>query len=367
MRKLRFIPLETSFRSNFAYDNILYLAAGELIEAASGMTWEDFVKKNIFDRIGMGSSIDNISLLPDQRNFATPHAEIDGKLQIVQPDTFKVTDPAGGINSNATDMAKWMIVQLDSGRAENGTILFTPASTSQLWKLVTPIDISKAPDYLAPLQHNFFGYGLGFFLSDYRGYKSVSHTGGLNGYVSKVTLIPELKLGVTVLTNQESDGAFSAVTYHILDYYMHAPAFDWIGGYKRLMDSTETKEKDIENSQASSRVSISHPSLPLERYAGTYNDPWYGDVSISKENDRLVIRFSHSPALVGDLQHWQYDTFVARWRDRELRADAFVIFDLDERGSIDRVRMKAFSPATDFSYDFQDLLLKPVGGIKTDR
>jgi hypothetical protein len=119
---------------------------------------------------------------------------------------------------------------------------------------------------------------------------------------------------------------------------------------------TARMEKQI----AAKRDSTSRPPLPLASYAGTYNDPWYGDVTISLESGKLVIRFDHTPSLVGDLEHWQYDTFVARWRDRELRADAFVTFALNPDGSIDQVKMKAVSPATDFSFDFQDLLLKPA-------
>jgi hypothetical protein len=102
------------------------------------------------------------------------------------------------------------------------------------------------------------------------------------------------------------------------------------------------------------------PSLPLAKYAGTYRDPWYGDIVIQQEGNRLALRFSHTPVLVGDLVHWQYDTFLVRWRDRELRADAYATFSLNPDGSIDRLRMVPASDEVDFSFDFQDLVLKPV-------
>ena len=111
---------------------------------------------------------------------------------------------------------------------------------------------------------------------------------------------------------------------------------------------------------ATTRNAASRPSLPLASYAGTFRDAWYGDIGIALEGDKLVIRFTKTPSLVGDLEYWQYDTFVARWRDRELRADAFVTFALNPDGSIDQAKMRAVSPSTDFSFDFQDLLLKPV-------
>ena len=115
-----------------------------------------------------------------------------------------------------------------------------------------------------------------------------------------------------------------------------------------------------EQQTASARNAASKPSLPLAGYAGTYRDAWYGDVAIAEEGGKLVMRFTKTPSLVGDLEHWQYDTFVARWRDRELRADAFVTFALNPDGTIDQAKMQAVSPATDFSFDFQDLLLRPI-------
>ena len=361
---LRYLPLRTSFRSTFAYDNVLYLVAGQLIKSVSGESWEDFVTRNIFDRIGMTGSIADIARLPGEKNFAEPHAILDGKLTVARLHVDKVTDPLGGICSNAADIAKWMIVQLDSGRAENGTRLFPAAETAQLWNMVTPIPVSKVPEYLSPFQQNFLGYGLGFFLTDYRGYKMVYHPGGLTGYVSKVTMIPALKLGVAVLTNQESDYAYNAITYRILDYYMHAPAFDWLEGFETAKMKSDSADSALQSETNLSHDSTSHPSLPLAEYAGTYNDPWYGDVTISMDDGHLVMRFTHTARLVADLIHWQYDTFIARWRDRQLRADAFVTFDLNPDGSIDRLKMKAVSPATDFSYDFQDLDLRPVPAPK---
>ncbi len=271
---VRYLPLRTSFRSTFAYDNVLYLVAGQLVQAVGGQPWEDFVKDSIFDRIGMTGSISDIARLPEEKNFAWPHTITDGKLEAAQLHVHAITDPLGGICSNVDDMAKWMIVQLDSGLAENGTRLFPAEETSQLWNMVSPIPVSSPPAYLAPLQENFLGYGLGFFLTDYRGYKMVYHPGGLTGYVSKVTMIPALKLGIAVLTNQESTSAYNAVIYRILDYYMHAPHFDWLKAFETYQKISDSAEAALENEINTSRDSTSRPSLPLEKYAGTFNDPW---------------------------------------------------------------------------------------------
>jgi CubicO group peptidase (beta-lactamase class C family) len=228
----------------------------------------------------------------------------------------------------------------------------------QLTTIVTPIPIGDGPVELPQLRANFNGYALGFGIRDYRGHKLVTHTGGLPGYVSRVLMAPDINLGVTVLTNQESGEAFDSIAFWILDHYLGAPTFDWIDGFKRVSDRGQTRTQAAETHAASSRHADSRPSLPIGQYAGTYRDAWYGSVNVTAENGTLTMRFTHTPALVGTLEHWQYDTFIARWRDRELRADAYVTFALRPDGSIDQIKMAAVSPATDFSFDFQDLLLK---------
>jgi len=361
-RRLAAIPLATSFRSRYAYDNVLYIVAGELIETVSGLSWEDFIARRILEPLGMHSTTVRHSGAGTGGNSATPHARVEGVVRPVAAFASDNTNPAGGINSSASEMAKWMIVQLDSGRVPGGARLFTPATTRQLWSLVTPIGTGEPPPGLNALRRNFNGYGLGFGVHDYRGLKIVQHGGSLPGYVSEVTLVPELKLGIVVLTNQESGAAFEALTLHILDYYVQGGTTDWLAAFRRLVAHRDSLVGAAETRTASGRDSTRGPSLPLEKYAGEYTDPWYGGVEILYAGGGLRIRFDHTPSLEGDLVHWQYDTFVARWKDRELRADAFVTFSLNPDGSIDRVAMKAFSPETDFSFDFQDLHLVPAEG-----
>jgi CubicO group peptidase (beta-lactamase class C family) len=359
-RRLRYIKPATSFRSAFAYDNVLYLVAGEVIEAVSGQSWEDFVQSRILARVGMTESTVRHSSAAAGGNVATPHAAIGGRVQPIAPFISDNTNPAGGINSSASDIAKWLIVQLDSGRLGNsGTRLFTPATARNLWSVVTPIRPGIPPAELAPLKANFAGYGLGFFLRDYRGDKLLWHTGGLPGYVSEIFLVPDRKLGIAVLTNQESGEAFDAIEWWLLDHFLGAPRTDWGAAFKILKQRGDSVTAAQEHSAAAKRDSTSRPSLPLDKYAGTYRDAWYGDVTIALDSGKLVMRFSHTPELTGDLEHYQYDTFIARWRDRELRADAYVTFALKPDGTIDQVKLAAVSPATDFSYDFQDLLLVP--------
>jgi CubicO group peptidase (beta-lactamase class C family) len=361
LRKLRFMKPASSFRSRYAYDNLLYLAAGEIIPTVTGQPWEDFIRQRIFGPLGMQDSNTSVAGYRPGDNFATPHSKVEGKLTPIDPARIENTAPAGAINSSAADMAKWVTVQLNGG-AIPGTEkrLFSERQGREMWSPQTILPTPDPPPALAALHTDFAGYGLGWFLREYRGHKLVSHTGGLPGYVSEVSLIPDMKLAVIVLTNQESGAMFNSVTYRILDDYMHAPPVDWLQAFGDATRQREAKADEAVKNAASARAPDSKPSLPLEKYAGHYVDAWYGDVQIDLEGGKLVMRFSHTPALTGDLEHWQYDTFKARWRDRSLAADAFVTFALNPDGSIRQVNMIPVSPSTDFSYDFQDLLLTPA-------
>ncbi|HXG91089.1 MAG TPA: serine hydrolase [Blastocatellia bacterium] len=366
VHRLRFIKPATSFRSRYAYDNVLYVVAGQVIAAVTGKSWDEVIKERIFAPLGMTESNTSFSAIRAGDNFATPHSKNSGRLEAVEPFKGDNVGAAGAINSNVTDMAKWVIAQLDNGlirNAENGgKRLFSERQSREMWSAQTILPVNDPPPQLALLRANFAAYGLGWGLTDYRGKKIVSHTGGLPGYVSRVTLVPDLKLGVIVLTNMEAGGAFQAITYRILDHYFGAAETDWITAYRALAEQSEARAAAVEKQQSAARDANSKPSLALAKYAGRYTDAWYGDVTINLENDKLVLRFSHTPGLVADLEHWQYDTFVARWRDRSLGADAFVTFALKPDGQIDQVKMVAISPLTDFSFDFHDLLLLPARG-----
>jgi len=364
VRRLRFVRPATSFRSAYAYDNMLYLAAGEVIEAVSGKTWEEFISDRVLKKAGMTSSRPRHSASIAGRNVAIPHAALDGKPTPIAVDENDHMNPAGGILSCAEDMARWMLIHLAGGKLPDGTRLFGEKTERQLTTLVTPIPIADPAPELAAQRMNFSGYALGFRVNDYRGRKLVSHTGGLSGYVSKVVMVPELGLGITVLTNQESDEAYNSVIYAVLDQAMGAAATDWAGAYLKVRDRVNAETAAALKKAEAKRDAAAKPSLPLADYAGNYEDAWYGPIVITAEGSgaaaKLVMSFAKTPGFVGDMEHWGRETFVVRWRERALRADAYVTFTLDPDGAIVEARMKPFAPDTDFSYDFQDLLLKPV-------
>jgi hypothetical protein len=228
-----------------------------------------------------------------------------------------------------------------------------------MWSPQTILPIGDPSPPLAGLKANFADYALGWGLRDYHGRKLVGHTGGVAGFVSRVMLVPEENLGVVVLTNAEEGGAFDSVLYHLLDHYFGVPPTDWVASFKSVRDKQEKDAAEAMKKAEGVRAADSKPSLPLEKYAGTYTDAWYGPITIRGENGGLVITFDHTPSMIGDLQHWQYDTFKAHWRERTIE-DAFITFSLKPDGSIESARMAAVSPLADFSFDYQDLLLRPA-------
>ena len=167
-------------------------------------------------------------------NQATPHAAVDGKVRPIARFDSDNTNPAGGIQSNADDMARWMIVQLARGKLADGSRLFSDSTWQQLTTLVTPMPIDSVPSEFQGPKADFYGYALGLIVQDYRGRKVLTHGGSLPGFVSQVVMIPDADLGVAVLTNQESGAAFNAIAYHIVDHYLGAPPVDWIDAYEKI-------------------------------------------------------------------------------------------------------------------------------------
>jgi CubicO group peptidase (beta-lactamase class C family) len=358
--KLRFMKPASSFRSHYAYDNLLYMTAGQIVPAVTGVSWDDYIRQHIFTPLGMNhSNVTNANIQPsDDRAF--PHSRVDGKLQVIPFENLDNAGPAGSINSCAADMAKWVQMQLNRGKfAGRDRRLFSEERSKEMWSPQTILPIGNPPPALAALKANFADYALGWALRDYHGRKLVGHTGGVGGFVSRVMLVPEENLGVVILTNAEEDGAFDSILFHVLDYYFRLPPTDWISAFKSREDTQEKDAAEAMKKAESARATDSRPSLPLEKYAGAYNDGWYGPITIRMDSGKLIITFDHTPTMIGELQPWQHDTFKAHWRERTIE-DAFVSFSLNPDGTINSARMAAVSPLADFSFDYQDLLLKPM-------
>jgi len=365
-RRLKDVPLTGEFRGQYAYDNILFGVAQLVVEQASGMSYEQFLKTRIFSRLGMDETRFNADRLQPGDNVATGYAKADFKaLEPAPLLTWRNVSGAGGIYSSVHDMAQWMRMQLAGGTYTDARgqaqQLFSAKRQQEMWSILTPMPISEPPvPELASAKPNFLGYGEGWELSDYRGRKLAWHTGGWPGMVSRLTLVPQEHVGVIVLTSQELGVAFNAVTMRVLDAYLDAPKTDWTAAYAAALAKQRGNADADWKKHLAARDAKAKPSMPMAKYAGIYRDPWYGDVTWTMEGGKPVLRFSHTPQLVGDITPWQHDTFVVRWRERALNADAFLSFALTPDGAIREARMEPISPLTDFSFDFQDLRLAPV-------
>lgn len=364
--RLKDVPLTGGFREQYAYDNILFGVAGLVVEAASGMSFKQFMQTRIWNPLGMTETRYNSDDLKPGDNVAVGNAKFDFKdLRPVGVTSWRNVSGAGGIYSSVHDLTKWMNAQLAggvyAGSGESAKRLFSTQRQREMWSVLTPIPTGKSPiPELADAASNFSGYGQGWQLSDYLGDRLVWHTGGWPGQVSRLTLVPGKGVGVVVLTSAEVGAAFNAITYEALDMMLGHSGHDWLKGYAAAVARSQGNADESWQKHLAARDANSKPSLALAKYANTYRDPWYGDVIIRQGAKGLELQFSKTAELLGDIEHWQHDTFIVRWRDRGLNADAFINFALDPDGNIRELRMQPVSPLTDFSFDFQDLRLVPV-------
>ena len=231
-------------------------------------------------------------------------------------------------------------------------------NTIEMWQLQTIIPVTTR----APYNTHFSGYGLGWFLSDVKGYKQVTHTGGLEGIVTQVTLIPELQLGIIVLTNQQSGAAFNAITNTIKDSYLGIKSDDYVTIYSnRLKANEETADKVTDEVWAAvAKNKKDKIKIDFNTLKGTFKDNWFGEIVISEKKGKLYFASLRSPQLTGEVFFYKEDNYVVKWNNAYFHADAHLFFEFDPTGKAIGIKMKPISELTDFSYDFQDLDFKRV-------
>lgn len=361
IKGIKYLPVVSSFRSEFAYDNLMYIIAGEVIARLTKQTWNEVVQARIFTPLGMSNTRAAFSLIDKQNtNVARAHVPLDGVLNVVGGNFLEKFSSAGSVASSVNDMSLWLKALLNKGKYHNKggqEQLFSEAQSRIMWQAKTLLPISEKAT--AQDKTHFSAYGLGWFMKDYHGVKLIHHSGGILGMVSKVVVVPEEDLAMVILTNQQSGYAFNAIYQQILNEYLELPEKNWVEHYAVMKKNRDSKEKSRMEEIANAVNKNSQHSLPLRDYANIYNDNWYGDIEISYKNNQLTMQFTNTAELIGSLEHYQHNTFIVRWHDRTLEADAFVNFNLGVDGTIDTVTMQAVSKATDFSFDFHDLMLSP--------
>ncbi|HEX6125961.1 MAG TPA: serine hydrolase [Pyrinomonadaceae bacterium] len=343
LTRVRYLKPVSSFRTRYGYQNLMFIAAGEVIEKVSGKPWCDFIRERILTPLGMSRTTCSIKSLPD--NAAWPHNESGGTLRVLHRGNVDGAMAAAGLNSSVADLSKWVRLQLGRGKFEGKQIF----SEQQWWQMHQPYltqPISEAASKNNPTRH-FSGVAMGWFVYDYHGRKIINHSGGLDGMLSYTVLIPEENVGFVVLSNNESPG-FAVTMSKIRDVFVNAPKRDWSAEAVEQMNRNKAAAEEERKKVDAARAANTRPTLPLSGYVGTYSDKLYGDIAIAEDNGKLVMRFAPSPNFVADLEHWHYDTFVIKWRPSVAYnfPRGFVTFTIDKNGKTDELKID--QPNNDF-------------------
>jgi CubicO group peptidase (beta-lactamase class C family) len=353
----------SAFRTKYDYDNLLYVVAGELVARVSGLSWADFVENNIMRPIRMNRSAGVYQRIIDKSNVAFPHSLEKGKLKELKPylKNDETLGAAGGIYSSVNDLSHWLFLHLNNGKygKELEEKLISEQNHQQLWKPYTNIGFNAEPK--PPYRTHFNAYGLGWRLSDRAGFVIVEHTGGLPGMLSRTILIPELNVGIIVLTNTDPGGySYWTIAQEIMDAYLEVERKDWISWAKNRIQESESKGDSVTTAVWNIVSKAKIKDIDFSDYVGTYKDNWFGNIEISLKNGKLWFTSIRSPKLTGEMYYYKANTFAIKWNYQDMPSDAFAMFNLDENGKAISIKMKGISPNIDFSFDFHDLDLQRI-------
>ncbi|MFN0031775.1 MAG: serine hydrolase [Flavobacteriales bacterium] len=348
IRRARFLEPIMGFREGYGYSNIMFLAAGEIVAKVSGVSWDAFIKQKFFVPLGMSSSTTSIREFRSDGNIATPHNEVNGVNIPIEWVNWDNIGPAGSINSCVSDMTWWLQLQLGHGTLGEQNF-WNEARTWEMWENMTPRPVSKWQMDHMPTRH-FNGYGLGWELMEYEGYKVVSHGGGYDGMISKTVLVPELNLGFVILTNNISSLP-SCLTFEVLDEMLGVKEQqDWLAMFLQFKKDDEVGVKRAEVDDEANRVRTSKPSLALDDYCGTYHCEMYGDVVIShEEKENLKIDFKPTALFKGTLIHWHFDTFQLSWSTQMMLPKGKASFVVGADGKVSELKVVVENPDFDFT------------------
>ena len=342
LHRWRAVPPQSSFRSRFGYSNYGYIAAGRIIEAVTDTSWNDYVRVHLLDPLGMKETTTHVADLANRADVATPHTIRDDSVVTTPYRPLENAPGAAALNSNVTDMARWLRFQLRNGNWD-GHQLVDSAALAETRTPQTLLRLSSTAHRLWPSTH-FSAYGMGWFLRDYKGRLLVMHDGGMDGMLSQSGFLPEEHLGVVILTNYDDQSLFQALLYRVLDAYLGGSRTDWSRTYLELRGKPEER---ADTSAAAA------PALPLAAYTGTYHNDMLGDATVTLANGSLHIAIAAHPGLEAPLHHADHDAFDAAWTDRYLGTST-VVFATDSTGTATTLR---FAVRPDFvdplEYEFR--------------
>jgi CubicO group peptidase (beta-lactamase class C family) len=347
IERARYLKPTYGFRSNYGYSNILFLTAGEIIPVVTGKSWDEFIKENFFEPLGMKTTNTSIKDFKKTDNIAMPHHVGYGKEPMVIPYVnWDNIAPAGGINSSVKEMANWLIMNLNNGKYNEKQLL----SEQRIWEMrsvQTPLAVSQWTQNNFPSIH-YRGYGLGWSLFDYHGNNVVTHGGGADGMISKVVLVPEEKFGFVILTNS-INYLPEALPYYILDNYFGAEEKDWSSVFYGFYEDGAKAEQQAMEEKEKNKIAEAEPSLPLEKYAGEYISQIYGKVTVELKNNELFLNMVPTPMFKGKLTHYQINTFSIKFKDVPSLPEGTVNFIIDKNGRVAKMEIDIPNPDFDFT------------------
>lgn len=371
-----FVPIEDGFRARYHYCNLMFVVAGAVLEAVSGLTWEDFIQTRILDKVGMTETVP-LARLADPAKSALPHARVGPPLRthgpmvqiansIAEVWNWDSAAAAGGICTTTTDWAKWIAVRLNEGKLPDGSRLFSEETAREMYRPNIIVGNSAGPTAELPNRAIASTYAMGVQVQDYRGERIASHGGGSPGGISATVLIPGRKIGFSIFSNAEESFLLRSLRSGITDLCMGKGDFDWIADSKKIEAEGEAKSQAAAIEIDAKQRAGAPPAMPLDAYAGTWRDPWYGDITIVQKTEGrgrnrksgLWLSFTHTPALQGWLEPYDGETFRTRFPDKR-EEDAFITFNI-QTAKPATATVKGVSPDIDFSYDYQDLKLTRV-------
>lgn len=346
LRRASNLPSRHGFRAEYGYSNIMYLAAGQIVEKVSGKSWGDFIKERILSPLDMSRTNTSTLSLDLKGNTAIPHNDVDDQVVAIKYLNWDNIGPAGSINSSASDMLKWLKLQLDNGVVNDQQIV-SKKILRELWSAQTIQKVTPFSERTWPSTH-FKSYGLGWALMDYHGKKIISHSGGYDGMISYSAFVPEAKLGFVILTNKNSS-LYLPLAYKILDTFLSSDTFDWSNHFYELIKKNEEASKKEEADKLLSKTDNTSPALPLENFCGTYSCNIYGEVKVELIDQKLYIRFMQTPIFHSPMQHWQYNTFTIKFPDVPSLPSGKVAFIIGLDNNVDKMLIDVPNPDFDFT------------------
>jgi CubicO group peptidase (beta-lactamase class C family) len=337
LRRVRDLPAASSFRSAYGYNNLMYIAAGEVLAAASGTSWDDFVESRLFRPLGMTRSTVRAAEVERRENVAGSHTRIDGTVTQVPRRDYTTLGSAGAAYSSVADLSRWVRMHINGGTIDGRRIL-EEETVRELHEPQVIVPTDSVGRRLHP-HTRFRTYALGWWAYDYHGRKLVHHSGNVNWTRTQIGMIPEEGLGVVIIANLSSSNLQHALMYRVLDQLMGLPERDWSAEYLALQRRSEARGEERSAEREAARVAGTRPSLPLDGYAGTYEQELFGEMRVRREGDRLVL--DYNPEYVADLEHWHFDTFRAVWR-RPGHGTSFVTFTLGPDADVTEMDVEDF-------------------------